>query len=231
MKKIFLLALISLMLAACGSTNTDNTGQSEVPVTGNEGQAPLATGTTAGMMEQDVDQMFMNMMIPHHQSAIEMGELALARAELKELKDFSRKMIDSQQQEIEQMQGWLSEWYNDAEVPDMKSMPLMPEMKLMPGMEGMEDMNCDCSMMNMEAEIQQLSDTPENFDLAFIDKMIPHHQMAIEAAQMVLDQGQHQELKDMAQKMIEEQQGEIETLTQFRTEWYPDAPPPQKQQP
>lgn len=49
------------------------------------------------------DAMFIDMMIPHHQGAVQMGENALAKAERPELKELSKKIIDAQTMEIEQM--------------------------------------------------------------------------------------------------------------------------------
>jgi len=49
------------------------------------------------------DAMFIDMMIPHHQGAVQMGENALAKAERLEVKELSKKIIDAQTREIEQM--------------------------------------------------------------------------------------------------------------------------------
>jgi len=49
------------------------------------------------------DAMFIDMMIPHHQGAVQMGENALAKAERPDLKELAKKIIDAQTREIEQM--------------------------------------------------------------------------------------------------------------------------------
>lgn len=49
------------------------------------------------------DAMFIDMMIPHHQGAVQMGENALAKAERIEIKELSKKIIDAQTREIELM--------------------------------------------------------------------------------------------------------------------------------
>ena len=61
--------------------------------------------------EDTFDRAFMNNMIPHHESAIAMAEVALDESENPEIRELSEGIIDSQQSEIEQMQGWLDEWY------------------------------------------------------------------------------------------------------------------------
>ncbi len=61
--------------------------------------------------EDPFDRAFMNNMIPHHESAIAMAEVALDESENPGIRELSEGIIDSQQSEIEQMQGWLDEWY------------------------------------------------------------------------------------------------------------------------
>jgi uncharacterized protein (DUF305 family) len=67
-----------------------------------------------GMMEQMMggdaaDEMFLRMMIPHHQMAVDMSEKALERSEHPELEGLARKIIDEQRAEIELMEGYLKE--------------------------------------------------------------------------------------------------------------------------
>ena len=57
----------------------------------------------------DFDTMFLDMMIPHHQGAIEMSRDALTKAERQEIRDFAQKVIDTQTKEIEQMNAWKTE--------------------------------------------------------------------------------------------------------------------------
>ena len=60
------------------------------------------------MMGTDVtDAMFLRMMIPHHQLAIDMSEQALNNAEHPELKELAQQIIDEQSAEIELMEGYL----------------------------------------------------------------------------------------------------------------------------
>ncbi|MDN5696877.1 MAG: DUF305 domain-containing protein [Rubrobacter sp.] len=61
--------------------------------------------------EDPFDRAFMNNMIPHHQSAIAMAEVALDESENPEIRELARNIIESQRAEIEQMRGWLGEWY------------------------------------------------------------------------------------------------------------------------
>jgi uncharacterized protein (DUF305 family) len=58
-----------------------------------------------------LEVVFMSMMIPHHQGAIDMAMLVPDRAAHQELKDLAAGIITSQSAEIAQMNGWLATWY------------------------------------------------------------------------------------------------------------------------
>jgi uncharacterized protein (DUF305 family) len=58
------------------------------------------------------DQRFIEAMISHHQGAIEMAEMALEQAEHEEIRTLAEAIIAAQNAEIEQMQGWLADWYD-----------------------------------------------------------------------------------------------------------------------
>jgi len=58
-----------------------------------------------------LEAVFMAMMIPHHEGAIEMANLALDRATHAELKTLAQGVITSQSAEIDQMNRWLADWY------------------------------------------------------------------------------------------------------------------------
>ncbi len=67
-------------------------------------------GSMQEMMGGDTtDTMFLRMMIPHHQLAIEMSEEALDEAEHPELEELAQTIIDEQSAEIELMRGYLEE--------------------------------------------------------------------------------------------------------------------------
>ena len=194
--------LAAIVLAACSSVSgptSANTPGANVPVTG-----------------AAFDEMFINMMVPHHQGAVEMAKIALERAEHPEIKEMANAIISSQEGEITQMKDWKQQWYGSSDTPSMSEMPSLQEM---PGMGG------SGHAMDMQAEVERLKNAPEPFDLAFIDAMIPHHQSAIDAAKSAQNQATQPEIKEMAQAIINAQQKEIDQMNAWRKEWYPDAPP------
>jgi len=150
------------------------------------------------------DQMFIAGMVPHHQSAIDMAEMARTRAEHKEIGQLASDIISAQQREIGQMRTWYKQWYGTDQIPQMDEQ-MMGEM--MPGtdMEGMEATDLSKA---------------EPFDKAFIDAMIPHHQSAVMMAQHALKQAKRPEIKQLAQEIIASQEQEITQMKQWRTAWY-----------
>jgi uncharacterized protein (DUF305 family) len=66
------------------------------------------SGSSAGA---PFDQQFVDMMVPHHQSAIDAARAAETRAQKPEIKKLAREIVAAQQKEIEQMQQWRKAWY------------------------------------------------------------------------------------------------------------------------
>lgn len=62
------------------------------------------------------------------------------------------------------------------------------------------------------------------YDLRFIDAMIPHHEGAVTMAQDILKKSQRPELQQLAKDIIKAQQTEIAQMKQWRQTWYPQAP-------
>lgn len=174
-----------------------------------------------GMMEMgEPDLMFIDMMTPHHESAMAMAEVALERAEHPELAELAQEIIDAQQAEIEQMQTWRDEWYPDAEEMPMDQMGGMGEMMQCPmNMEGMGMMDM-AGMMDAEAAAEEMRAAEEPFDLAFLNAMIPHHLMALMMTEGLIQTAEHPELAGLAQEMFDMQLEEITTMQGWRAAWY-----------
>jgi uncharacterized protein (DUF305 family) len=79
----------------------------------------------------------------------------------------------------------------------------------------------DVMQSMMSGEVSGDSSLP--FDLRFLDQMVPHHQMAVHSAQMMIANSERPELRDLAQRIITAQQAEIEQMGQWRSAWFPDA--------
>ncbi len=153
------------------------------------------------------DQQFIDMMAPHHMSAVAMARIALTRAQHPQIKTLARSIIADQNSEIGQMKAWRKAWYGSSTTPSMANMPMLPGLKM------------SMSGMSMMRDIATLK-TANPFDKAFIDAMMPHHQLAIDAATLELARGSHPQLKALALSIIKGQSREEGLMQAYRELWY-----------
>lgn len=167
-----------------------------------------ACGGSDGMSaDAPFDQQFIDMMTPHHEGAIMMAMTAQQRAEHAELKQMATEMIEAQGEEVAELKGWRKQWYGSDITPDMDHMPMLPGMEHEP-------------MMNMTEMNEELK-TASPFDKAFIDAMIPHHQMGVDAASIAQKSAEHDEIEQLAAHIIDSQSMEIDQMKSWRAAWYP----------
>jgi uncharacterized protein (DUF305 family) len=112
------------------------------------------------------DIMFAQMMIPHHQQAVDMGTLAETRASDPAVKKLAAQIKAEQAPEIEQMKGWLKAAGEPLEMGHHMSM---------------DGMLSDAQMSALE------NSSGKEFDRLYLEGMIQHHEGAIEMAKMVTD--------------------------------------------
>lgn len=117
-KKFAIYTLVALLtgstsatFAISGRTNAHEQNMVQVPRSADT--SPMNRGMD---MRIEVDKAFIEMMIPHHQSANEMAQMALSRAKNPEVKKLAQSIIKEQTREIEQMRTWYKQWYG-TEVP------------------------------------------------------------------------------------------------------------------
>ena len=159
------------------------------------------------------DQQFIDMMVPHHESAIAMAEIAQERAERPELRTLADEIVAAQSAEIKQLTDWRDEWFGSPDTPSMDQMPMLPGMSMPAGH------SMDGGTMNMRADVDALRDA-EPFDRDFIDSMIRHHEQAVEAAEIALTESERGEIRALAEEIIAAQTSEIEQLREWRESWY-----------
>ena len=180
-------ALTTLAIAtACGGT----TGM-------DHGSGQPMTSASAGMTFNDADVMFAQMMIPHHQQAVEMAALAETRASDAELKQLATKIKAAQSPDITTMTGWLTMWG-------------MPTAQAgghnMPGMTNMPGMASDAEMTQLMAA------TGVDFDRMFARMMIAHHNGAIQMCRDMMANGSNADAKALAGTIQQAQTAEVATL-------------------
>ena len=206
-----LLAFTGLMLIACGAGQQETAPSTDAAPTPAADQAEPEMMDEGGMAEAEFDQMFIDMMVPHHQGAVEMAQIAQERAEHPEIQQLAEAVIEAQEAEIEQMRQWRQDWYGSSDTPSMSEMP---------SLHAMPEMGEAGHAMDMAGEVERLRTASEPFDRAFIEAMSPHHQSAIDAARLAEQQATRPEIKELAQAIIEGQQREIDQMNQWLQEWY-----------
>jgi uncharacterized protein (DUF305 family) len=196
-------------LTCAGVLATPDAATGAMPHGAMHGSTPAMGHAGHGMPMAEFDLMYIDMMIPHHQSIIALAEVALPELTDPRLVAMAQDIIDSQSAESETLAQLRQQWY-----PGAAAVP-MGEMMGMPGMSG------DAAHMEqqMSAEWQVATFcAAENKDLAFIEQAIPHHQMAIDVSEAALTQATHPELKAIAQDVIDAQTTEIAELEAIRAE-------------
>lgn len=173
----------------------------------------LAGCTTAGVNGMDhsspsstsaasfnaADEMFLVGMIPHHEQALEMAELVLAKEGVDDrVVELAQRIQAAQQPEIDLMTSWLADWGLDSDLG---------------GMDGM-DHGSDGMMSEQDMATLEAASGPEASEL-FLRQMIQHHTGAIVMAQQELANGQAAEVLDLAQQIIDAQTAEIDEMEQL----------------
>ena len=161
---------------------------------------------TAGMANS-IDRHFIEQMIPHHDGAIAMAKLALAKATHPEIKTLSGAIIEAQEREIRDMQDWYRAWFG-------KDVPKGTVSMMNGGMMSQGGMH-----MGGQEDMQALENAAD-FDRAFIEQMIPHHQLAIMMAQMLESGSDRPEMLTLADNIIESQAKEIKDMQDWYQRWY-----------
>ncbi|MFD6446852.1 DUF305 domain-containing protein [Promicromonospora sp. NPDC060204] len=168
-------------------------------LTGCSGSAEPGQDTAAGEHagHGDADVMFAQMMIPHHEQAIEMADAVLARPDADpRVAELAGQVKAAQAPEIETLTGWLDTW--GAEPTGDHG-----------GHAGMDGMMSDEDLQALAAA------TGPAADRLFLEQMIVHHEGAVEMAQAQVEDGQDAGAVEMAQTIVDTQAAEIETMEEL----------------
>jgi len=161
-----------------------------------------------GPADANYDLRFIDAMRPHHRGAIAMAEEAQQKSQRPEIQQLAKNIIAAQSREDQLFRQWRQAWYPQAsEAPvtysgSSKTMPMSEQQRQ--------------SMMMA----QELGAAGAEFDLRFMNAMIPHHESAITMAEDALQKSQRPEIKQLAQEIITSQQQEIDQMKQWRQAWY-----------
>jgi uncharacterized protein (DUF305 family) len=166
MKRVWLVAICALLLSGCATTTQSNSQYSSE------------------------DLAFAEMMIPHHEQAIEMSEIALLNTTNPAVSQLAQEIKDAQSPEINLMKSW------DGVKASTHAGHLM---------EGMLS----------ESELSDLREAKgKAFDVLFLNGMIKHHEGAIVMAQAVMN-SKNKAVADLAASIISAQEIEISTMKEL----------------
>jgi uncharacterized protein (DUF305 family) len=163
--------------------------------------APPASAARVGSAgAATFDREFIDMMVPHHEAAIEMAELAVARAERPEIQAFARDLVLVRQDEIDHLRDWRHAWFGSAETPPTTAVPMLPGMPL--------DDPTIGETVDLSAAVDRLEGAAI-FDQAFLKEMIAHHEVAVAAGKLGEQQATQPELRQLAGEIVATQQIEL----------------------
>jgi uncharacterized protein (DUF305 family) len=187
-----LAALLAILLIGTGTARARISAQHSPEFQ----QMQAAMNELAQKSGADFEVAYINMLVAHHQGALEMAQMVVNDAPHQEVRDAAAQILQEQQREIDDLTRWLNNWYGQQVQPD-------PSM-----------------MMSQAMMDQMLQADPMMREKVFLAMMREHHQAAIEMGRLALERATHAELKDQAQQMITSQQHEQVQFAAWLQSWY-----------
>ncbi|WP_406064782.1 DUF305 domain-containing protein [Streptomyces sp. NBC_01077] len=197
-----------LLLTACGTddgkSGMDHGGASasaspsaSASATVSASASGSATAAAASGAFNDADVMFAQMMIPHHEQALEMAKLAEGRAEDPEVKNLVTAIHQAQDPEIQKMKAWLKGWGKPESAGHGTGGG---------GGHGMAGMMSEQDMKDLAAA------KGKAFDRTFAELMIAHHNGAVDMAEDERKNGRNVTAKALADDVVRTQSAEVAAL-------------------
>ena len=180
--------LIAVVLVASGGLRDSDSDNDDMGMMGGHGH-----NSNSQMVGSDA--MFLQMMIPHHEQAVVMSDLALSTSKDPEVLKLAKQIKDAQAPEIIKMQGWLSD----------AGLSQDPGHSMGDGMGGMLS----------DSELSALKgSTGKAFDKLFLAGMIAHHEGAIHMVMMIEDSS-NSDVNNLGQEIVKSQSAEIELMKEL----------------
>ncbi len=146
------------------------------------------TAQASGDLSSD-DVMFLQMMIPHHQQAIDISDLALTKGEDAELLALAKNIRDEQAAEIVKMKAWLEE-ASASSHSDSHSM---------------DGMLSDSELAALDKA------SGKSFDVLWLKAMTGHHTGAIDMATMI-ENAKNAEIKSFGEGIVASQSAQNKAM-------------------
>lgn len=189
-------SVVAVALSACSSPSTPAPGQSATPTSG----ATAPSATAPAMAGRAGDVMFAQMMIPHHQQAVEMADIALGKPSASpKVRELATQIKAAQDPEIAQMTDWLKAWGASTATSS--------------GMGHGMDQGMGSAGMMSDVDLNALKAAQgADFDRRWLTGMIAHHQGAVMMANQVLGTTSDPQVKALAEAIVKAQTSEITTM-------------------
>lgn len=166
-------------------------------------------GEDSAQKGNEVDRAFASQMIPHHEMAVMMARMGDGRAERPEVKKLIDDVIRTQTAEIKTLRTVAEDLGADSKMDhgdhSMHS--------------GSDALGLSASEMGMDMGDMSSLRTADDFNRAFVEQMIPHHEGAIRMARVQLEKGSDERLNRLAEDIIESQQREIDQMRGWLKDW------------
>jgi uncharacterized protein (DUF305 family) len=192
----------TLLLAGCADDSSDAAGHGSMMSSGSAGSTASAEAD-----HNDADVAFASGMIPHHESAIAVAQMAHDRAADQRVKDLAARIEAAQAPEIETMSGWLADWGATA-----SSSPTDD------GMGGMDHGGMDDGDMGGMDTGALAGMSGAEFDRMFLTMTIEHHRSAVQMAETEVASGLNSDAIALAGSIRDSQNAEITEMHQLLTE-------------
>lgn len=149
-----------------------------------------------GMGYNDPDTTFAKGMLGHHRGAIDMAKTQLKYGTDEAMRQLAQNIINAQQAEIDILNKWLAS-HPDTAKPKPNTAAMQQAYA-----KGMENMHGEMTL--------GIADPMP--DMAFARGMLPHHIGAVDMAKIQLEYGTDEEMRQLAQSIIDTQQVEIDLM-------------------
>ena len=190
---------LGALLATAVITGCSNSGTSPAATQQPADPTPTRSASTApnGEKFNEADVAFAQMMAVHHSGAMSMAAVILGKEDVDpQVTELAQRIMDAQGPEIAMMNGWLDEW-------GMADEP-------MSDMSGMDHSTMDLGPLEDAAG--------QDASRIFLEDMIVHHQDAIDMSQTQVESGANDDAIALAEKIMEDQQAEIDLMEQMLSE-------------
>lgn len=176
------LTILAAIAAACGGSGDGNA--TDTVAAGDSAMAGMDHSKMPGMAAKDADQEFLRKMVDHHEGLVQMVEPAMQKASSATAKADATKLHHKQQGEEQQMLAMLKQQYQDTYTPTVMA-----------------------NNKAMNEELQRQTGTA--YDQQLYQHVVMHHREGIQMVDQFLPRLTKPEVRQMAQKMKEDQQREI----------------------